>query len=209
MHYTISNISHKSHDLDEHTVYFDFDVNFIEPEPAVVVKYHYGYGQLMHYLKTAHPEFAKYLESVRSSIDGWGPCQHKVMAEIGEEAQEQLYQYLEEYLLQADWVPKLLEWHKNLLNQTPQQQEKTEQAAKKIVKTLGGNRQAMMLSQKRYFKFCETVERQIRQTAVEVYPELMEGSPEQIKEFKYLFVSEIQAMQSKIEKMLMANESKT
>ncbi len=67
MRYTISNINHASHDLDEHIIHFNFDVNFIEPEPPVVVKYHHEYGELMHYLKTAHPdELDKYGNAKRS-----------------------------------------------------------------------------------------------------------------------------------------------
>ena len=57
-------------------------------------------------------------------------------------------------------------------------------------------------AQNRYFKFCETVEKQIRQTAAEVYPELVDGDAEQLQEFKYLFVRDIQAMHERIEKML-------
>ena len=62
-----------------------------------------------------------------------------------------------------------------------------------------------MFSQKRYFKFCETVEKQVRASAMEVYPELMDLPAEQLKEFKYLFVSEIQNMHSKVEKLLYQN----
>ena len=208
MRYTIHNISHRSHPLDEHYVDFHFDVHFTEPEERRVKNYFYGYGQLMHYLRKNYPDFAKYLESVRTSIDAWGPCEHRIMQEMGDEALEQLYQYLEEYLLQADWIPQLFEMEKIRRSQPPQQQINTQKAAEKVFTDLDSHRISMQFSQRKYYKFCETVEKQIRQTAVEVYPELMECNPEQIKEFKYLFVSEIQAMQSKIEKHLLKSREK-
>ena len=141
MRYTISNISHKSHDLDEQIICFYFDVNFTEPEKLEVKNYLYEYGELMRYLCINYPDFANYLETVRSSIDGWGPCEHKIMEEMGEEAQQQVYQYLEEYLLQADWVPKLFEHEKERQNQTLQEQVNTQKAVEKIVADLGAMRQ--------------------------------------------------------------------
>ncbi len=203
MHYTIHNITHKSHALDEHYVNFYFDVQFTEPEKLEVKRTFYDYSSLSSYLREKHPDFAAYLASTRNSIEHWGPCEHLVLEAIGDEAVQQLYRYLEEYLLQADWMPKLFEQQKQWQNSPVQEQAKTQQAAEKVFKDLDSHRLPMQLSQKRYYRFCETVEKQIRQTAMDVYPQLADGNAEQMKEFRYLFVSHIQAMYTTLEKFTM------
>ena len=207
MRYTIQNILHRSSDLDDHIIHFEFEVHFTEPE-EMIVNYFYGYSLLSGYINKNHPEFYAYLKKVQKSIDGWGPQEHRVMEEIGEEALQQLYAYLEEYLLQADWLPKLFEREKERLSQTEQQQIKTHRTAEKIVKELGALESPMKTAQKNYLKFCETVEKQIRQTAAEVFPELVDGDAEQLEEFRYLFVRDIQSMHERIEKMLMKYREK-
>ena len=64
----------------------------------------------------------------------------------------------------------------------------------------------MAIAQKRYYQFCETIERKIREVAAEVYPELLEGNTQELLDFKYMFVSDIQHMQNKIEKVLQQRE---
>lgn len=193
---------HAAHDLDDDVVYFQFDVHFTEPEELVIEKYFFPYSMMASYIEQKHPDFYKYLSSVRSSIDAWGPRESRLLDEIGEEALQQLYSFTEEYLLQCPWVPKILEHEKKLRSQPMQKQQETQQQAKKVVKDLSSGKESMKTAQQKYYRFCETVEKQIRQTAAEVFPELVDGDAEQLQEFKYMFVSDIQAMHSKIEKML-------
>lgn len=201
MRYTIQNLSHTVHDLDDNIVIFHFDIHFTEPENLVVKKYFLDYSMVASYIGQKHPDFYNYLKSVHSSIDHWGPCEDKLFEEMGEEALQQLYGFAEEYLLQADWVPELYGREKKFRSETPQKKAEVQQQAKKVVADLGSGKESMKAAQRKYYLFCETVEKQIRQTAAEVYPELVDGDAEQLKEFKYMFVSDIQAMYSKIEKM--------
>ena len=201
MRYTDQNISHRQDSLSERLIDFYFQIHFAEPE-ALVVNYFYSYSELSRFVRDQYPEFYQYIQQVEKSIDCWGPKEHLLVQEMGEEAVQQLYKCLEEYLLQADWIPKLYEQEKEIRSLSVQQQVNTQQAASKIVQHLDAQKLGLNTSENKYYKFCETVEKQIRQTAAEVYPELVDGDAGQLEEFKYLFVSDIQSMHQRIEKML-------
>ncbi len=202
MRYTIQNISHEVHDLDDDCIYFRFDIHFTEHEELTVIKYFESFSSLFYYIRDKHPDFHAYLQSVRGSIDGWGPCEPRILEAMGEEALQQLYNYLEEFMLCTDWVPELYELEKRRRSESVQEQIKTKKGADKVVASLGMNAGLMKYEQKRYYRFCETVEKQIRQTAAEVYPELVDGDAEQLKEFKHMFVRDIQSMHSRIQTMI-------
>ena len=201
MRYTVQNISHRQHPLDDHRIDFEYEIHFTEPE-TLVVSYFYSYSSLSRFVRDQHAEFYQYIRQVEKSIDCWGPKEHLLVQQIGEEALAQLYQCLEEYLLLADWIPKLYEQEKAIRGMSVQQQINTQQAAEKIVESLEDKQDDLQTAQQKYYKFCETVEKQIRQTAAEVYPELVDGDAVQLEEFRYLFVSDIQSMHQRIEKML-------
>jgi hypothetical protein len=200
MKYTIHNICHRPHDLDDSHIYFQFDIQFTEPE-NLVMSYHQDYNSLSFYIQSDHPDYYAYLQKVREGIDGWGPCEDKLFDTLGEEELKQVYDYLEEYLLQVEWMPRLFEQQKEIRSMTGTKRIELQEGAEKVVKELSKGATIMKSEQRRYLTFCETVEKQIRQTAAEVYPELVDGDMEQLKEFKYLFVRDIQAIHDKIEKM--------
>jgi hypothetical protein len=202
MKYTIHNLRHEVHDLAHDSVDFRFEIHFTEPDD-VIVNQAWSYHSFCSYLHDKQPEFYKYLCSIRESIDGWGPCEDRIFEAMEEESLHQLYEYFEAYLMQADWISKALEQHLLIISAKPEQQMKIQQGAERIVAEANENIQSLNQSHKRYLQFCETVQRQIRETATEVYPELIDGDAEQLREFKELFGSDIRSMYKRIENMLL------
>ena len=202
MKYSIHNISHRPHDLDDDFIYFYYDIHFTEPETFVIKNYFCSFSELLHYLKEKHPAFHQFVKDTRSSIDAWGPAEDRTMEAMGEEGIRQLYALLEKYLLECDWMEKVYQHTKQQRNQPPRVRQLTQQQAAAKVAELSEFGPAMKKSQSRYYKFCETAEKKIRETAMEVYPEITELESEQLMEFKYLFVRDIQAMQESIIELL-------
>jgi len=121
---------------------------------------------------------------------------------MGEEAMQQIYGYLKEYLLFCDWMEGLFYHQKKMQSGSPQEQQKIQEEASVVFKDLSEGVPDMKRAQSRYIRFCETVEKKIRQTALEVYPEIADLEPEQLKKMKYLFSDDIRSMQEKISKLL-------
>ena len=55
---------------------------------------------------------------------------------------------------------------------------------------------------KNHYYFCETIEQQIQQLALKVYPEILDKGPERMKDLKYMFVADIQNMFSRLSKFM-------
>jgi len=202
MKYTIQNIRHQSHDMDDDVIYFYFDIQFSEPEELLIKNYFLPYSRLLVFIRDGHPELYQYIEGTRRSIDGYGPCEARTIEAMGEDALPQLYACLEEYLLGCDWMEKLFIQEKELQSQAPREQIKQKENAAEVFRKLSEGESEIRASQNRYRNFCETVTKEIRKTATDIYPEIAELEPEQLKEFKYLFVRDIQSMQEKIGKLL-------
>ncbi|MEP7167884.1 MAG: hypothetical protein ABI855_00790, partial [Bacteroidota bacterium] len=118
-----------------------------------------------------------------------------------------LYSCLEEYLLTAEWMEKLFLNEKPLQNKPPEEQFKLQENAAKVFSKLSEGSSSFRDSQKRYRDFCESVTKAVREISLTVYPEIANLEPEQLKEFQYLFVSEIQAMHELIDKLLFKSSS--
>ena len=202
MRYKINNIRHERHESDDDTIYFYFGVQFSEPEELYIKEYFLPYSTLLVFIRDKYPDFYQYIEQTRRSIDGFGPCEARTMEAIGEDAVQRIYVCLEEYLSGCGWLEELFYHYKKLQNKTPEEQIKYQQDAEKAYKELSEMDSGMRESQNRYRNFCETVTKEIRKTATDIFPEIAELEPEQLKEFKYLFVSDIQSMHEKIEKLL-------
>lgn len=201
MKFTVKNVRYSPHDLDAQCAYFYFDIHITEPEEYFIKKYFLSYSRLLDYIRQKYPEFYAYLSSVRESIDRWGTREIETLDAVGDEAINTLYKYLVEYLQQSTWIEKLYENEKMLDALSLEEQHKMAEGAEKITRELGGMASAFKQADNKYFRFCETVERQIRATAAEVFPELVDGDAEQLMEFKHLFVRDIQSMYDRIEKM--------
>src|SRR3989442_15786080 len=99
MKYTISNLHYTVSDMDDDVINFNYDVHITEPEEMFIEDYYLHYSFFTEHLKNKHPEFYKYIDSVRDGIDGWGPCERRMMEALEEESVKQLFAYVEEYLL--------------------------------------------------------------------------------------------------------------
>ncbi|HLG33903.1 MAG TPA: hypothetical protein VI757_03400 [Bacteroidia bacterium] len=207
MTYSIHNLHHKPHDLDDDFLYFYFDIHFSEPEELLVKNYFLPLDWLLPWLEKEHPGFHKYYKDTRTGLEVWGTAEILTVEAMGEEAVQQLYAFAEEYLLACDWVQGLFTREKENRSKTPEEQRKQQQQAKKVYEELSSFGPAMKRSRSRYYRFCEAVEKRIRQMALEVYPEIANLEPAQLKEFRYLFVRDIQSMQSKLEKLVRENPS--
>jgi len=209
MKFTISNFHHKKDGfLGEDTITFYFDLQFTEPEPLLVPNYFLHLHMVKDYLEKAHPEFYSYLESVRKNLDHWGPCEGRTLDALEDEALKQLYAYAEEYLYQCNWMEKEYARHLEQSKQPPQVQQQHQEKVIKLLNKLDEGQPAIINETKRYYDFCETVERKIRDTAMKSYPEIANFDGEALKEFKYLFVRDIQSMHERLEKFLRKHKGK-
>jgi len=206
MKYTLRNISYKPHDLDDDIAYFHFDIHFTEPEEMQIENYFYPFDMLLEWLKENKFPFYNYIETTRQSLDAWGPCEVRTMEALGDEAIGQLYDCLRLHLQSSDWIKHAFEHQKKQSAQPLKEQEKTQRRAQKMVNDFSLSEKEMKREQNQYYRFCETVEKQIRQTAIEVYPQIADLPAEKLKEFKHFFVSEIQQMHSNLYKFVHGEE---
>ncbi|MGE0636056.1 MAG: hypothetical protein AB7G44_16115 [Bacteroidia bacterium] len=207
MKYTIRNISHGPHDMDDDVVFFEFEVHFTEPE-TIQINYFYDFGRLLRTLQTTQPDFYNYYKKTHSGLDKWGPAETQTLEAMGDEAIKQVYQFLEDYLLTCDWIPTLLEREKQFRNLTPDQLQKQQEAAVKVSEKLSALASPeMKRATNRDRLFCEQASRKMRDVALEVYPEIANLEAEELKEFKHLFTREIMSMQERLEKLLSKNKN--
>lgn len=205
MKYTIHNIYHKIDDFDDDAIRMRFDIHFTEPEEMLVTDYFFGLDRLLYFIKDKHPEYYDYYSKTRRSIDTWGPAERQTLEAMGEEATTQLYGYLEEYLLTCDWMGGLFEQQKNLSSMSTQQQEKQQEGAAKIVKTLSEGFGGMKEDTRRSRQFCNNANKQLREIALAAYPQIANLAPEKLKAFQYFFVDDILSMSRKLDKLMYEN----
>jgi hypothetical protein len=206
MKYTISNLHSETSDLDDDVVEFYYDIHFTEPEEMFVNNYFLLYSQFMHHLEKAHPDFYKYINDVRRSVDGWGPCERRTMEALEEEGLSQLYKYVEEYLLSDYDMQGVFDQYKKWASGTVQEQAQRQQQAEKAFNDLSKLVPAARESTNRYRKFCEEMTKAARNVSIEVFPEIQDMDSEKLKEFKYLYVNSILNMSDEIEKFLAGKE---
>lgn len=208
LRYTIQNIRHKACSLDDDYLDFCFDVHFTHPQKIESKNCRYPFSGLLRYTQEQKPAINHYINSMHTSIERWGPHEPETVAALGEDAVEQLYACLHQYLLQCDWMEKEYERQVFFQKQSNLQQIRRQQQAGKIVHSLEQAFDGINTSKKRYYRFCETVEKQIRATAIEVYPEIADLTPEGLNEFRYLFVSVMQTIHERLQKLLLREKGR-
>ncbi|MEO6830642.1 MAG: hypothetical protein ABI378_00425 [Chitinophagaceae bacterium] len=201
MKYTIENIHHKPHDLDADVVFFDFEIHFEEPEVAAI-PYFLDMSTLKKYLRATQPAFYKFYEDTRNSLDLFGPAEMQTLEALGEEGLNQLYDYLEEYLMTCDWVPKMFADAKAQRDRPVKEQYEAQEKVEEIFADLSDAASGMVDSTARSRQFCNEATRILRETALRIYPEIAELEPVVIKEFKDFFVGDVLRMAKRIEEML-------
>jgi hypothetical protein len=202
MKYTISNLHYTVSDIDDDVIEFNYDVHITEPEEMFIDDYYLHYSYFIEHLKSKHPEFYKYIDGVRSGVDGWGPCERRMMEALEEEAAKQLFTYVEEYLLTDFDMQAVYDWHKKWSSGTIEQQIEKQQQAEKAYNDLSSYVPAARRSTNRYRNFCEDATKALRTITLDVFPEVADMDAEKLKEFKYLYVNEIISMTDTLEKFL-------
>ncbi|MEO6833512.1 MAG: hypothetical protein ABI169_14995 [Chitinophagaceae bacterium] len=201
MKYTIENIHHKPHDLDADVVFFSYEIHFEEPEVATS-PYFLDMSTLKKYLRATQPAFYKFYEDTRNSLDLFGPAEMQTLEAMGEEGLNQLYSYLEEYLMTCDWVPKMFADAKVRRDGSAKDYQAAQEKVEEIFADLSDAASGMLASTARSRQFCNEATRVLRETALRIYPEIAELEPEAIKEFKDFFVKDVRRMAERIDEML-------
>jgi len=187
--------------MDDDIIYFYFEIHFTEPE-QLNVKFFEDLSTVVRWTYDTHRDFYDYYTKTHSSLDLWGPAEPQTLEAIGEEAVKQLYVYLDEYMQSRPWIDKVFEQEKNLSRMSTGEQVKHQQQAAQVFNKLSEGVGDMKRATHRDRKFCQTAQQKLRETAFEVYPEIANLEPEQLKEFKHFFTNEILSMSRRLEKMV-------
>ncbi|MEP7169160.1 MAG: hypothetical protein ABI855_07285 [Bacteroidota bacterium] len=196
MQFTIQNFIWKKEGLfGEDNINFKFDVINDEPKP-----YRYpeviGLDIVLKYLPETDEKLADYIEEVRSSIDGWGPKESKLMDEL--EGSVDFEPFVFDLFHRKGWFTSEYDRWKKLRVMTPSEHKKIE----KIAAELELDEKVLHQSTKNYYDFCESAEKALQGIAIRVYPEILDMDREKVKAFKYLFSREIQKMEEELVKFM-------
>ena len=131
-----------------------------------------------------------------------GDAEKSTIEAIGDEALNQLYFFFETHIRSLTYINKIFEKEKKRRNQPIEDLEKEINDAKEIFESLSDSGNGMNERMKLYRKFCQTVEKNIRNIAFEVYPEIADLEADKILEFETIFVRDIQSMHEKLENLL-------
>jgi hypothetical protein len=201
MKYTIENLNFTTeNDLETDVVTFYFDVHFTQPATLWVRKQSFGLYNLLPIIKTKSPDIHAYYKKTRSSLDEWGPAEATTLNAMGEEAVNQILKIAQQFFEEADWVADLYEWQLRIdeMSQLPDAAEK-EQARIKKIGELAAQMPALKIKNEKSNLFKKEVNNKLRETVVELYPEILEADPEQIRKLKGLFIKEILGMEKTLQ----------
>lgn len=195
--YTIYNITAMPHDIDDDIIHFEFDVDVTEPE-RFTFSYFYPFNYLLKYIKETDFAFYKFITETRNSLDMWGPAETQTVQALGEEGIKQLYKALEECFDKNEYIAKDFAYFKRLSHPTPKQT----QEYKKKFEVLSEGVPAIKESTNKSRQFCNQVQKNLRDIAFNVYPEIADLPSEKLIEFKRLFVNEILQIKERLETFL-------
>lgn len=203
MEYTISTLRHQLSDFDQETMLFWFEVHPKEQEDLAPFPYFVHLSDVLYALRDKNHPFYDYYNSVRNGLDHWGPSDAATLEALGDEAVAQLYEHAEAYILQLPYMDKVLEQERKIQSEKrPSQSMARSLQAEKVHREMSTGLSEMQKEQQRYYLFCETVSRFLRETAVNVYPELLDAEPEQIRELQHLFNRDIISIHDKLDDLL-------
>jgi hypothetical protein len=196
MEFTIQNLTWRNEGLfGEDTVSFDFDVMNDEPEPYMYPCF-VQLSTLLQYLPETNNELAEYIKEVRSSIDGWGPKESKLLNELGGAVDFEPLVY--DLFNRKGWFVSEYERWKRLRAMPLAEHKKV----LKFSDDMEQGQKALHQDTKNYYDFCESTEKAVQGIAVRIYPEILDMDKEKRKEFKYLFTNEIKRMQEVLVKFM-------
>jgi len=204
MEYKILNFRIEPHDLDEEMAVFIFDIEFIKPKSIIA----YDVSLMLSFklwgkIEKINPEFYKFYNSTRNSLDGFGPSEMSTIEAIGEEAIPTWQNIIEKVLLDdTDYLQRIYDHTINYKTIEPEKDLEVRKKAQELMKEWAEQELQDKEERKRSKAFCEKVLKQIRAVATEVYPEILNLEAKKLKEFKHLFKEEIEDMQSELESFL-------
>ena len=87
-------------------------------------------------------------------------------------------------------------------NTTPEEREKQAKAMQDVAQVLTDGFVSIKETTNRHRLFCELADRKLREIAVEVFPEITDLDPEELKEFRYFFTDEVTTMSERLDLLL-------
>jgi len=180
----------------EDTVTFEFDVRTDEPEPYTYPG-HLQLSTLLNFLPETNAGLAEYIKNVRSSIDGWGPKEGKLMNELGDAVD--FKPLVIDLFDRKGWFVAEYERWKKLRAMPPEEHKKVS----KIADDLEQGQKALHQDTKNYYDFCESADKALHAIAIRIYPGILDMDTKKVKEFRYIFTREIQRMQEELLKFTM------
>lgn len=138
----------------------------------------------------------------------FGPAETQTLKVIGDEAVNQLYVYLEEFLLGSYKMKDIFAWKKNCAA-NPEKSELSSVKKQELCKSLSEDTSGMKKAINRDRDFCNASKRKLHEIALEIYPEIPNLQPNQLKNFKYIFDREIINMSEKLDKLTFEHHKST
>ena len=201
MKFTVIDIVHEPSELDDDIISFMFRLHFTEPD-EMTVGYFCTMDDLLQYLEVKHPAFFDYYERTNISLDKWGPAETQTLEALGPEALDQLYEYLKEYVAQSE-IPKwAYDMGLRMREVKPEEHEKQAKAMQNMAQIITDGFVNIKSTTNRHRLFCELADRKMRELALEIFPEISNLHPEDLKEFRYFFVDEIEGLSERIDLLL-------
>ena len=202
MKYILKNINYEPFDLDDEMVTFYFDIYSADTN-QFLVKYFLSFDELLQFISIKHKDFFNYWEATRKSTGLWGQAETTTLATIGTEANKQIFAFLEEYMAQNEKIiDNEVDKTQELISDVSFQKEIYHKELELLFEDLKASAATINEANKKYRKFCQTLEKKAREIALEIYPEIADLNPDQLRQFEHLFVNEIISMQSKIEELI-------
>lgn len=183
-------------------VHIGFDIQFIEPEELPVNDFSFPLSELIEWMEINQPTFFQYYNEVRNSLDKWGPAEAETLDAMGEEALEQLIKIAGDYLNDYNLIVMMFQEFKRRMALPGQMNEEKRKKQDETLNELVDLKKLVDEDQRRYFLFCELAENRIRQSAMEIYPEIAGLSSDKLRLLKNLFAREIDSMHDLLMKLI-------
>jgi len=206
MKYSISNITHKSHDVDAETVFFDFEVEIEEPVKHKF-KYFYSFSELLrYYIKEYDINLYNYYQSTRKSLTKYGSYEFQTLQHIGDEALHSIYNHLNDYLLVCYWMPLQCEHVLSRMQKPLEERIEEHKQVEKSFEELEPVASAARESGSRQTRFLNLLDKRIHETILEIYPEIVDLEPNMLAKLEHLFNDNVFSCFHKIDKLLHGKE---
>ncbi len=175
---------------------FNFDLVVEDLNEPVKFKAWLRMYDLLQFIRETQPELHQYISDTHGTIKGWGPKEGKLMDELDDAIDWEDWAY--RFYRAKDRAALELTHYKKMMSITPEEGKKMLAAAADMAK----HEKPMKQATNAYHLFCEAVDDVAQEKALEAYPEILEMDAKKLKEFRFMFVREIQGMYKRLERFL-------